>query len=66
MKKFTFYTLEKNGEKKLFHEIVLDPHSNGKHFKQAVSLLKAKSRDIADFLHIKGNHLYFWNLRISW
>ncbi|MCC7436702.1 hypothetical protein IT402_02410 [Candidatus Nomurabacteria bacterium] len=66
MSKYVFYTKGIDGNKKLFQEVDLGNTNYKKPFHKAVNLLKAKSRDISDFLHIKGKHLYFWNERIIW
>lgn len=61
MKKITFYKVL-NGEKKhcFSAEVVEGP----KMLRRAVILWKTSARDIADFLHIRGNHLYLYNEKV--
>lgn len=66
MKKYTFYTTTFDGKKTFFGEVTVTEKDPKKYFRRAVALLRRKSRDLADFLHIKGNHLYFWNDKLTW
>lgn len=66
MKKYTFYTTNPDGTKVFFGEVTVVEKNPKNYFRRSIALLTRKSRDLADFLYIKGNHLYFWNNKLTW
>lgn len=64
-KKVLFFTKEPDGTVLPLDSVEVDVEGKQSLFKRAIGCLHQKSRDMKDFLHIKGNHLYFWDRRIT-
>ena len=60
---FTFYT-EKDGQKSILGSVEV-PTTEKNLFKKAVAQLRTTARDVADFLYIKSNHLYFFGYKVT-
>lgn len=64
-KKVLFFTKEPDGTLSPLDSVEVEVTEKKSLFKKAVACLYQKTRDMHDFLHIKGNHLYFWNRRVT-
>ncbi len=62
----TFFTQESNGNKTFFKEVEVTKDTSEECLKEAIPLLQKISRDINDFLYLKGKELWFWNKQLTW
>ncbi len=63
---YSFFTIGRDGEKAPFYQIDAEAPTKRGLLRNALSCLAGKARDIADFLYIKGRHIYFWDEKVVW
>jgi hypothetical protein len=62
MQTINFFTLSSDGVKKPLATVEVE--GTKKLLRIAVAKLRVKARDIADFLHMRGNHLYLYTDKV--